>query len=67
VMDVPVYRAIGAGQVVHHVVECAPRKSGLTRLQLALMGKGVVSGFRLRGRAEERVDFQALMQPGYGR
>lgn len=25
---------------------CAPRRSGLSRLQLALMGKGVVQGYR---------------------
>lgn len=65
-MDVPVYQAVGVGHAPH-VVECAPRKSGLTRLQLALMGQGIISSFRLRGRSEERVDIKALMQPGYGR
>lgn len=66
-MDVPVYQAVGAGHATAHVVECGPRKSGLTRLQLALMGQGVIRSFRLRGRAEERVDIKALMQPGFGR
>lgn len=51
----------------HRVPTCAPRKSGLTRVQLALMGKGVVRAYRLRGRAEERLDIKALMQPGHGR
>lgn len=39
---------------------CAPRKSGLTRLQLALMGKGPVARIKsvncppYRGSADER-------------
>lgn len=65
-MDVPVYHAVGVGHE-GHVTECTPRKSGLTRLQLALMGKGIVRAYRLRGHREEKLDIKALMQPGYGR
>ena len=34
----------------HKPVVCAPRKSGLTRLQLALMGKGPFARIQAAGR-----------------
>jgi hypothetical protein len=65
-MDVALNHPTGAGHPPR-VVTCAPRRSGMTRLQLVLMGQGVARTFRLRGRAEEKLDVKALMQPGFGR
>lgn len=38
----------------HKSVACAPRKSGLTRLQLALMGKGPTARIRAAARGDQR-------------
>lgn len=54
----------------HRLPVCAPRRSGLSRLQLALMGQGMCRTFRLRPQREDRLDrraVEALMQPGHGR